>query len=103
MYVVECMYTYLTGSAKTCQISPCSEIDFYIYFRRRKVLNKILLFYKPCSFRCEDTATDKQPINEAIVEFTFEARLPVVEAIFHLRISVNVITSFNNSHAIKCQ
>ena len=67
-----------------------------------KGLNKILLFYKTSSFRCEDTATDKQPVNESIVEklrskpnFRWLKQFSVF-----LRISVNVM-SFNNLHVVK--
>ena len=32
-----------------------------------KMVNKILLLYRPRLFCCEDTNTDKQPVNKTIV------------------------------------
>ena len=67
-----------------------------MYFE--KVLNKIILFYKPNSFHCEDTAADKQPANEAIVEklrSKLDFQLLKQFSVF-LHKFVNVIMSFNN-------
>ena len=72
---------------------------------KKSIINKILLFYRPSSsFRCEDTAADKQPVYEAIVEklhSKIDFRLLEQYSVF-LRKSINKITSFNNSHAVKC-
>ena len=96
---------YVTGSAKTCQISPCSKIDFLIYFGRRINLIQDTLSYRPRPFHCEDTAADKQPVSEAIVE-KLHSKLDfrwLMQLFVFLRISINVIMSFNNSHTIKCR
>ena len=92
---------------KTCQISLCSEINFFIYFGRRLNLKQdtlVLQTYVRSSFRCEDTAADKQRVNEAIVEkLRLKVNFLLVEQYsMFLLISVNVITSFNNSHTVIC-
>ena len=65
-------------------------------------MNKILLFHRSSLFRCEDMAADKQPVNEATVEklcSKLDFRLLKQFSVF-LRKSVNIITSFNNSHTV---
>ena len=47
-------------------------------------MNKILLVHIPSSFRCEDTAVDKQPVNEDVVE----AGLPKLDCRFLKQFSV---------------
>ena len=58
----------MTGSVKKCQISPISEMTFGYILEEKYVLNRIytltLQTYRS-SFRCEDTAADKQPVNGA--------------------------------------
>ena len=60
-------FKIVTGSLKTCQISPFLEIDFDIFFEEKYVLNKILFFYS-----CKDMAEDKQLVKGAIVETFFQ-------------------------------
>ena len=65
-------------------------------------MNKILLFHRPNSFRCEDTAVDKQRVNKAIVE-KLRSKLDFLllkQFSMFLRKSINVISSFNNSHVV---
>ena len=35
LYFSKCLYIYMIGSAKTCQILPCLKIDFLIYFETK--------------------------------------------------------------------
>ena len=41
-------------------------------------VNKLHLFYGPSSFRCDDTAADKQPVRGHSGKIAFEDRLSVV-------------------------
>ena len=95
-------YTRVTLMRKHAKFHLVRKLTFLYILEEEQVLNKILLFYRPSSFRCEDRAADKQPVNEAIVEklrSKIDFRLLEQYSVFLCK-SVNIITSFNNSHTV---